>query len=91
MGPHYTNELVIYINEMNAEAQKRMDADPTLWVGKMTNDPDHWADYGVYTVDQFLDYLDQEYQHNLEKEERSGYEPDETQKFMSAWDTYEKI
>ncbi len=63
-------ELIDYINKMNADAQKRMDADPDLWIGKLTNDPDHWAGYGVWSVNSLLNYLDAECKHNLEKEER---------------------
>jgi len=36
----------------------------------LTNDPEHWADYGVYTIKQLGDYLEKEYQHNVEKDER---------------------
>ena len=39
-------------------------------VGSLTNNPEHWAGYGVYTAAQLLDYLEKEYQHNLEKDER---------------------
>ena len=34
-----------------------MDENPSLWIGKLTNDPDHWAEYGVYsprTLDAYL-------------------------------------
>mgnify|MGYP001189612892 CR=1 FL=1 len=62
--------LVQYINELNDEAQKDMDADPNLWIGKLTNDPKHWASYGVFTPASLELYLDAECQHNLEKEER---------------------
>jgi hypothetical protein len=46
-----------------------MDAIPNLWIGKLTNDPDHWADYGVYSPEGFERYLDNEAKHNQEKEE----------------------
>ena len=52
------NELVKYIDKINADAQKAMDNDPDLWIGKLTNNPDHWAGYGVYdpyTLDAYLD------------------------------------
>ena len=42
-----TYQLIEHINKMNEDGQKRMDANPNLWVGKLNNDPDHWADYGV--------------------------------------------
>ena len=52
--------LINHINKMNADAQKRMDINPNLWIGKLTNDPDHWACYGVYTPEDFEKYLDNE-------------------------------
>ena len=67
MGPHYTNELINHINKLNEETRARGA------VGFLTNDPDHWAGYGVYTIAQFQDYLEKEYQHNMQKEERRNY------------------
>ena len=58
------DNLVEYINKMNEKTKARGA------VGFLTNDPDHWAGYGVYTAKQLLDYLEKEYQHNLEKDER---------------------
>ena len=67
MGPHYMNKLVEHINKLNEETRARGA------VGFLTNDPDHWAGYGVYTIAQFQDYLEKEYQHNMQKEERRNY------------------
>ena len=67
MGPHYTNKLINHINKLNEETRARGA------VGFLTNDPDHWAGYGVYTIAQFQDYLEKEYQHNMQKEERRNY------------------
>ena len=67
MGPHYMNKLVEHINKLNEETRARGA------VGFLTNDPDHWAGYGVYTIAQFQDYLEREYQHNIQKEERRNY------------------
>jgi len=58
------DNLVEYINEMNEKTKARGA------VGSLTNDPEHWADYGVYTIAQLLDYLEREFQHNVEKEAR---------------------
>ena len=58
------SNLVDYINNMNAKTKARGA------VGMLTNDPNHWAGYGVYTIEQLLDYLEREYQHNKEKDER---------------------
>lgn len=65
-------ELVAHIDAMNAMAQKEMDETPGLWIGKLTNDPKHWAEYGVYSVSALELYLEREYLHNLEKEERAN-------------------
>ena len=56
--------LVEYINNMNAKTKARGA------VGFLTNDPEHWAGYNVYTIEQLLDYLEREFQHNKEKDER---------------------
>ena len=50
--------LVEYIDELNAKAKKQMKANPNLWIGMLTNDPKHWAGYGIYTVKELGDYLD---------------------------------
>ena len=50
-------ELVKHIDKLNADAQEAMDNDPDLWIGKLTNNPDHWEAYGVYdpyTLDMYL-------------------------------------
>jgi len=66
-------QLIEYINKVNADAQSRMNENPNLWIGKLTNDPDHWADYGVYTPEDFERYLDNEAKHCQEKEARTFY------------------
>ena len=62
--------LINHINKVNADAKSMMDELSNLWVGKLTNDPDHWADYGVYTPEDFERYLDNEAKHCQEKEAR---------------------
>ena len=52
--------LMEYINGLNEVAREKMKADPNLWIGELTNDPDHWAEYGVYTPKQLGAYLDRE-------------------------------
>ena len=52
MGPHYTNELINHINKLNEETRARGA------VGFLTNDPDHWAGYGVFNIGQFQAYLE---------------------------------
>tara|TARA_Y100000782_G_C10156956_1_gene254044 strand:+ start:383 stop:640 length:258 start_codon:yes stop_codon:yes gene_type:complete len=76
--------LVEYINKMNAKNK----ADGLI--GTLTNDPDHWAGYGVFTVEQFLDYLDREHQHNMEKSDREEYqEVDEDQEWQDFGEMYD--
>ena len=51
-------ELVKYINKLNADSETLMEENPGLWISKLTNNPDHWAEYGVYdpyTLDAYLD------------------------------------
>jgi len=69
--PYLENKLVECINKMNAETKARGA------VGFLTNDPEHWHGYGIYTVEQFLDYLEREHQHNMEKDSRRSYYEDE--------------
>jgi len=52
--------LINHINNVNADTKSMMDSNPNLWIGKLTNDPDHWAAYGVYTPEDFEKYLDNE-------------------------------
>ena len=61
------SNLVDYINNMNAKTKARGA------VGSLTNDLEHWAGYGVYTIEQLLDYLEREFQHNIKKDERRNY------------------
>ena len=60
-GAHYTNELINHINKLNQQTRDRGA------VGFLTNDPDHWAGYGVYTIGQFQLYLEREHEHNMYK------------------------
>jgi len=55
-------ELVLtkYIDMLNKGYQKEMDNNPNLWIGKLNNDPKHWAEYGVYTIGDLENYLDKE-------------------------------
>ena len=55
MGPHYQNDLVNHINILNQQTRDRGA------VGFLTNDPDHWAGYGVYTIGDFQLYLEREH------------------------------
>ena len=61
-------ELVKHIDKLNADAQEAMDNDPDLWIGKLTNNPDHWEDYGVYSPQTLEAYLDAEAEREIRKE-----------------------
>ena len=52
--------LINHINKVNADTKSIVEANPNLWIGRLTNDPDHWAAYGVYTPEDFEKYLDNE-------------------------------
>tara|TARA_Y100001951_G_C11125359_1_gene175160 strand:- start:111 stop:353 length:243 start_codon:yes stop_codon:yes gene_type:complete len=56
--------LIEHINKVNADTKSIVEANPNLWIGKLTNDPDHWACYGVYTSEDFEKYLDNEMKHS---------------------------
>ena len=58
------SELIKHINKLNEETKARGA------VGFLTNDPKHWAGYGVYTIGQFQLYLEREHECNMEKERR---------------------
>ena len=58
------NKLIEHINKLNEQTRARGA------VGFLTNDPDHWAGYGVYTIGEFQLYLEREYEHNMRKDER---------------------
>ena len=46
--------LLQHLESLNAQAQAWMDANPGDWCSKWTTDLDHWAEYGVYTADDFI-------------------------------------
>ena len=60
--------LVEHINNINAKAQAKMDANPNTYIGIFTNDPEHWAEYGIYTPEQFGQYLDDECEREMRKQ-----------------------
>jgi hypothetical protein len=53
------NEVVARINEMNAESAAWVAEDPeNRFAGELTNDPAHWAEYGITTVAELEAYFD---------------------------------
>jgi hypothetical protein len=55
-GENIMNALVKHIEELNAKTQKWMDENPGSWGGMIVTDPAHWAEYDVYTVEDFERY-----------------------------------
>jgi hypothetical protein len=45
--------LLQHIESLNAKADLMMAQEPGLWMSHYTDDMSHWADMGVYTVDDF--------------------------------------
>ena len=45
--------LLQHLESLNAEAQAWMDANPGDWCSMWTTDLDHWAEMGVFTVEDF--------------------------------------
>jgi hypothetical protein len=45
--------LLQHIESLNAHADLMMEQEPGLWMSKYTDDMSHWADMGVYTVEDF--------------------------------------
>ena len=45
--------LLQHIESLNAHADQMMAQEPGLWMSKYTDDLSHWADMGVYTVEDF--------------------------------------
>jgi len=64
--------LIEHIDSINEKAQAEMDANPKTFIGILTNDPNHWAEYGVYTPEQFEKYLLDEAEHQIRKAQRNG-------------------
>jgi len=53
-------ELIAHIEAQNAKTQEWVDADPTnRWAGFIVTDPNHWEEYGIYTVAQYEHYMAQ--------------------------------
>lgn len=52
------NELVDYIKAENEKTRAWVAEDPdNRWAGLVVEDPKHWAEYGVDTVEQYQRYM----------------------------------
>jgi len=60
-------DLLTHIKALNAKTQAWIDEAPGRFAGIMTEDLDHWNDYGIYTAAQFDRYMDEECYHELYK------------------------
>ena len=80
-------DLINHIRRINEEGRERMANDPSIWVSMITEDPDHWADYGITTPEEFDQYLDD----CFEKEVRSGNIVEEDPEWVDEYlDRYEE-
>jgi len=48
--------LLQHIESLNAKVDLMMAQEPGLWMSKYTDDMSHWADMGVFTVEDFKRY-----------------------------------
>jgi hypothetical protein len=48
--------LLQHIESLNARADAMMAQEPGLWMSKYTDDMSHWADMGIFTVEDFKRY-----------------------------------
>jgi hypothetical protein len=46
-----SNEVIEHIKQINEESRKRMADNPNLFIGLLTEDPNHWEEYK--TVEEF--------------------------------------
>ena len=84
-----TYQLIEHINKFNEDNQSQMDENPNLWIGRLTNDPDHWNDYGVYTPEDFEKYLDNE-AHTFYSHSDDGFDgPDEAKEWEDFGEVYD--
>ena len=61
------NELIKHIQRLNEDSRRKMAANPNLVIGLFTEDHYHWKSYGITTVEQFGEYLDNEHERAIEK------------------------
>lgn len=48
-----------YAIQYNAEQAAWVAEDPAnRWSGTLAEEPEHWAEYGIFTAEQLMDYLD---------------------------------
>ena len=63
------DQLVDYINALNIEAEwAEAHPTPDTFIGKLTNDPKHWVEVGVFTPADMAAYLDAEHAKEMRKD-----------------------
>lgn len=60
-------DLVEYIKSLNEEARKWEEESPGRWASKFVEDRAHWNEMGIYTSEDFGDYLDACFQREVQK------------------------
>lgn len=45
--------LQAYIEEQNEQARRNAEKDGRTLIGQTVSDPEHWAGYGIHTIDQY--------------------------------------
>lgn len=53
-------KLQAHIAAQNEISRKEMIDNPNLWIGITVEDPEHWAQYDIYTVEQYEFYMEYE-------------------------------
>jgi hypothetical protein len=46
-------DLITHIRSLNEQSKAEMEANPGVWIGMLVEDPTHWAEQGVHTVEDF--------------------------------------
>lgn len=67
-------ELIAHIEAQNAKAKAWMDEQPGRWAGMLVTDPEHWAEMGILTVEDFQREMAIEAYHDIYKD-RYGVRP----------------
>lgn len=49
--------LQAHIEAENDKSRAEMEANPDLWIGIIASDPEHWAGYGITTIEGYEHYM----------------------------------
>ena len=56
------------LNQINTEAKQYMIDNPGSWSSGLTDDLNHWANYGITTAEQLDDYITRCFENEMRKE-----------------------